>query len=110
VLTLNLTPDRFPYFASVAASLNIKSVELVADTTLASINAVHASPAPLAPPILNFTKDGYYGTTLRLILDYSASKKASGTWTITNPKTNPPLTGVQINDLIGIVHYEGSLV
>jgi hypothetical protein len=110
VLTLNLTPDRFPYFASVAASLKIKSVELVADTTLASINAVHASPAPLAPPTLNFTKDGYYGTMLRLILDYSASKKATGTWTITNPKTNPPLIGVQINDLIAIVHYEVSLV
>ncbi len=110
VLTLNLTRDRFPYFASVAPSLKIKSLELVADTALASINAIHASPAPIAPPTLNFTKDGYYGAMLRLILDYSASKKDSGTWTITNPKANPPLTSVQINDLIVIVHYEVSLV
>jgi hypothetical protein len=110
VLTLNLIRDRFPYFASVAPALKIKSVELVADTTLASINAIQAAPAPLAPPILDFTKDGYYGTMLRLILDYSASKKDSGTWTITNPKVNPPLTSAQINDLLLIVHYEVSLI
>jgi hypothetical protein len=47
---------------------------------------------------------------LRLILDYSGSKKDSGVWTITNPKSNPPLTGAQINDLIMIAHYEVSLV
>jgi hypothetical protein len=47
---------------------------------------------------------------LRLILDYSASKKASGTWTITNPKANPPLSSDQLNDLYLIVHYEVSLV
>ena len=47
---------------------------------------------------------------LRLSLDYSASKKDSGTWTITNPKANPPLTSAQINDLALIVHYEVSLV
>lgn len=37
---------------------------------------------------------------LRLILDYSASKKDAGTWTITNLKTNPPLASGTINDLI----------
>src|ERR1700693_3500532 len=108
VLTLKLTRDRFPYFASVAPTLKIKSVELVADTSLAAINAIKAAPAPPAPPTLNFTKDGYYGTMLRLVLDYSGSKKNSGTWTITNPKANPLLTGAQINDLIAIVHYEVS--
>ena len=109
-LTLNLTRDRFPYFASVAPTLKIKSVELVADTSLASINAIKALPAPAAPPILNFTKDAYYGNMLRLILDYSGSKKDSGTWTITNPKANPPLTANGMNDLLVIVHYEVSLV
>jgi len=78
----------------------------VADTDLASINAIKAAPAPLTPPTLNFTKDAYYGSMLRLILDYSSSKKDSGTWTITNPKTNPLLTTGQIQDLIIIAHYE----
>lgn len=109
VLTLNLTRDRFPYFASLAPALKIKSVELVADTTLASIGAIHAAPPPPTPPALTFTKDGYYGTMLRSILDYSTSKKDSGTWTITNPKSNPPLTSDQVNDLIVIVHYEVTL-
>jgi hypothetical protein len=111
VLTLNLTRDRFPYFASVAPTLKIKSIELVADTSLAAINKITAAPAPPAPPPpFNFTKDGYYGSMLRLILDYSASKKNSGVWTITNPKANPPLTADQVNDLFLIVHYEVSLV
>ncbi len=110
VLTLNLTRDRFPYFASVAPTLKIRQLELVADTTLASINTIHATPAPLTPPTLNFTKDNYYGPMLRLILDYAPSKKDSGTWTITNPKANPALTSAQINDLIVIAHYELSLV
>jgi hypothetical protein len=110
VLTLNLTRDRFPYFASVASTLKIKSIELVADTSLAAINKITAAPAPPAPPTLNFTKDGYYGNMLRLILDYSGSKKDSGVWTITNAKANPPLASAQINDLIVIVHYEVSLV
>ncbi len=110
VLMLNLSRDRFPYFASVAPALKIKSLELVADTDLASINAIKATPAPLTPPTLNFTKDAYYGTMLRLTLDYSSSKKDGGTWTITNPKTNPLLTAGQINDLIVIAHYEVTLV
>src|SRR3984957_2748541 len=106
VLTLNLTRDRFPYFASVAPSLKIKQLELVADTGLASINAIQAAPTPLTPPTLNFTKDNYYGSMLRLILDYTTSAKDSGTWTITTPKANPPLANAQINDLIVIARYE----
>jgi hypothetical protein len=34
-----------------------------------------ATPTPLNPAPLNFTKDNYYGSMLRLVLDYSASKK-----------------------------------
>jgi hypothetical protein len=109
VLTLNLTRDRFPYFASVAPSLKLTSLELVADTTLTTINAIQVTPPPVTPPTLNFTKDGYYGTMLRLIVDYSTSKKDSGTWTITNPKANPALSSAQLNDLIVIAHYQVSL-
>jgi hypothetical protein len=68
-----------------------------------------ATPTPLNPAPLNFTKDNYYGSMLRLVLDYSASKKDSGVWTITNPKANPVLTGAQLSDMIVIVHYEISL-
>jgi len=108
VLTLNLTRDRFPYFASVATGLKIKQIELIADTSLASINAIQATPAPLTPATLTFTKDNYYGAMLRLILDYSTSKKDSGTWTITNPKANAALPTGQLNDLIVVAHYEVS--
>jgi hypothetical protein len=109
VLTLNLTKDRFPYFAAVAPSLKIASLELVADASLPSINAIQVAPLPPAPPMMNLTQDGHYGRMLRLVLDYSAAKPNSGTWTITNPKVNAALHGAEVNDLIIIVHYEVSL-
>jgi hypothetical protein len=86
-----------------AARVTIRHAQ-VADTDLTSINAIQAAPAALTPPTLNFTKD--YGSMLRLILDYTTSTKDSGTWTITNPKANPPLANAQINNLIVIAHYE----
>ncbi|SOE87376.1 virulence plasmid A protein [Burkholderia sp. YR290] len=110
VLALNIARERFPYFASFATALKIKSIELVVDTTLATVNAIQVTPAPVNPAPLNFTKDGYYGPMLRLVLDYSTSSKDAGTWTITNVKTNPALSGDEIHDLIVIVHYEVSLV
>jgi hypothetical protein len=109
-LTLNLRRDRFPYFASIAPALKITRLELAADTSLASINAIKVAPPPTSPATLNFTNDGVYGTLLRLVLDYSVSKKDAGTWTITNPKTNPPLANSTMNDLILIAHYEVTLV
>lgn len=106
VLNLNIGKDRFPYFASVAPNLKIRSVELVADSSLASINGIQVTPTPLNTLPLNMTADGYYNTMLRLILDYSASKKDPGTWKVTNVAANPRLTSDQINDLIIIIHYE----
>jgi len=108
VLSLNITRDRFPYFASVAANLKIRSIELVADSSVSPINAIQVAPAPLNAPPLNLTADGYYGTMPRLILDYSAAKKNPGVWTITNPAANTRLTGDQVNDLLILVHYEVS--
>jgi hypothetical protein len=46
---------------------------------------------------------------LRLVLDYTASKKDAGVWTITNPKANAPLTSAVIDDLVAIIHYEVGL-
>jgi hypothetical protein len=108
VLSLNITRDRFPYFSSVAANLKIRSIELVADSSVSPINAIQVAPAPLNAPPLNLTADGYYGTMPRLILDYSAAKKNPGAWTITNPAANARLTGDQVNDLLILVHYEVS--
>jgi hypothetical protein len=106
VLTLTLTRDRFPYFASVATNLKIKSIELVADSSLASINGLQVAPSPTNAPPLNLTADGYYGPMLRLILNFAS--KTPGTWTITNPVANPRLTSGQLADMIVIVHYEVS--
>jgi hypothetical protein len=105
VLTLNISKDRFPYFASVAPNLKITSVELVADTSLASINGIQVTPTPLNTPPLKMTA-GPYSTMLWLSLDYSASKKDPGTWKVTNVAANPRLTSDQLNDLIIIIHYE----
>jgi hypothetical protein len=77
----------------------------VADTTLSSIPAIQVVPTSTNAPPLNIS-DGFYAPMLRLILDYAA--KAPGTWTITNPHTNPRLTSDKVSDLIVIVHYEVS--
>jgi hypothetical protein len=104
-----MTRDRFPYFASVAPSLKIKGLELVAESSLAAINGIQITPKPSTPATLNLSKDAYYGSMLRLKADYAA-KPDTGTWTITNPKANPPLTAAGVNDLLLIAHYEVSLV
>lgn len=109
VLALDMTRDRFPYFASVAPTLKIKSLELVADSSLAAINAIQVAPKPSAPAALTLTKDAYYGSMLRLKMDYAAKPNA-GTWTITNPKANLPLTADQVSDLCLIAYYEVSMV
>jgi hypothetical protein len=103
-LTLNMDADRFPYFASMV-NIKIRKVELVADTTLSSIPAIQVVPAPGNTSPLNIS-DAYYAPMLRLVLDYGG--KPPGTWTITNPATNPRLASDKVNDLIVIVHYEVS--
>jgi hypothetical protein len=105
VLTMNLSLDRFPYFAATAQSLKIVKIELVADTGKA-VTGVQVAPAP---PAAILAADHYYGTTARLILDYTTAKKNCGAWTITVPKADP-LTSADISDLIAIVQYELTLI
>jgi hypothetical protein len=105
VIDLEITKDRFPYFAN-AATLKITRVELIADASVTAINAINVTPAPLNPPPLNISGDGYYGANLRLVLDYTTSKKNPGTWTLRNVAANPRLTRDKIDDLIVIVNYE----
>ncbi|GGF50197.1 hypothetical protein GCM10011611_65750 [Aliidongia dinghuensis] len=108
VLTLDLGRDRFPYFAAAASGLKIKQLELVADAA-ALTQAIQVSPVPSKPPApLKFTNDGVYAGMLRLVLDYPSGPD-SGTWTITNPKANTPLTAQTIEDLAVIVHYSVTL-
>ena len=82
---------------------------MVADTSLTTINAVSIAPAPPASSTLNFTSDGVYERRRDRSHD-STSKKDAGTWKITNPKANTPLTGTTMNDLVLIAHYEVALV
>jgi hypothetical protein len=103
-LDLNITADRFPYFASVA-NIKIQSIELIADTALTAINGITMTPAPTNAP-LNLIQDNAYGTLLRLVLKYSG--QSPGTWVLKNPVANPRLTQAQLNDLIVIVHYQVS--
>ena len=103
-LDLNITPDRFPYFASVA-NIKIQSIELIADTTLTAINGIKVTPVPTNTP-LNLIQDSAYGTLPRLILKYGG--QATGTWVLKNPAANARITADQLNDLIVIVHYQVS--
>jgi hypothetical protein len=103
-LDLDLTPDRFPYFAS-AATIKIQSIELIADTALTAINGLAVTPVPTNAP-LNLIQDNAYGMLPRLVLKYSG--QSPGTWVIKNPVANPRLIQAQLNDLIVIVHYQVS--
>jgi hypothetical protein len=100
-LNLDLTADRFPYFASVA-TIKIQSIELIADTALTAINGITVTPVPTNTP-LNLIQDNAYGTLLRLVLKYGG--QSPGTWVTRNPAANPRVTPAQLNDLIVIVHY-----
>lgn len=106
VLSLNIATDKFPYFASMA-HIKIKKVELIADTTLSTIN-VQVTPTPHNTPPPDMTQNGYT-PMLSLILDYSANKQDPGVWKITNVAANTRLTNDNLNDLIVIVHYDISL-
>ncbi len=106
-LDLKLDPSRFPYFAA-ASTILIKSVELVANSTLSSISGITVTPAPLNASPLTLSQDDVYGSMLRLVLDYSTSAKPTGTWVIKNPAAKPRITADQIKDLIVLVHYQVS--
>jgi len=100
-LDLGITADRFPYFASVS-TIRIKSIELIADTTLTHIDGITVTPVPTNSP-LNLIQDNAHKTLPRLVVKYSG--QSPGTWIIKNPAANPRLTAAQLVDLIVIVHY-----
>ena len=107
VLTLNLDNSKFPLFVQ-GKIIKIRSIELVADSTIAPVNNIQLIPPSSAPDSLNLTATGIYGTCLSVSKDYSSTKKDPGTWIILNPVANPRLTEGAFNNLVIIVHYEVS--
>jgi hypothetical protein len=105
VLTLNLDNTRFPLFVQGKA-IKIKSIELVADSSVTPLNNLQAISPVLDAVSLNLTATGIYGSFLSASVDYGNSKKDPGTWLIKNAVANPRLTDSSLNNLVIIVHYE----
>lgn len=111
VFTLNLDASRFPLFAQ-GKTIKIKSIELVADSAGAAINNLHYTPASTTD-VISLTNTGAYNNWANATIEYGSSKKDPGTWTITNPVSNPRLTDsnpqgtdILIKNMAIIVHYE----
>jgi hypothetical protein len=111
VLTLNLDASRFPLFAQ-GKTIKIKSMELVVDTASKPVNNLQYSPVSTTGAI-SLTNTGAYGNWANATIDYNSNKKDPGTWTITNPVSNPRLTDsnpqgtdILIKNMAIIVYYE----
>lgn len=104
VLSLMLTSDRFPFFASIK-NIKINAVEVIADnsldTSVTSINNLQVlSPANSITHNLGVGSYGPYpGAT------YNFSNQATGSWKVVNSHTNPRVSKDKIRDLVLIVHY-----
>jgi hypothetical protein len=106
ILSLNLSPDRFPFFAA-SGNIAIKTVELVADNSnnlsLTAVNNLQV----ISPANVNLTgslKQAGYGNFPTA--SYGFSNQKTGTWQVINSHTNhSPLTSDLIKDLVLIVHY-----
>ena len=104
VLSLMLTSDRFPFFASIK-NIKINAVEVIADnsldTSVTNINNLQVlSPANSITHNLGVGSYGPYpGAT------YNFSNQATGSWKVVNSHTNPRVSKDKIRDLVLIVHY-----
>jgi hypothetical protein len=110
VLTLNIPPERFPYFAQKISGKNlaVTGIELFADT-----NAPYTPFGGLVLTAPGSTKNlaalatgPVYGNLLYGGADYSAAPELTGSWALRNPAANPVLTRDVINDVIIVVHYK----
>jgi hypothetical protein len=111
VFTLNLDASRFPLFAQ-GKTIKIRSLELIVDTATKPVNNLQYSQAS-ATGTISLTNTGAYGNWANATIDYNSSKKDPGTWTITNPISNPRLTDsnpqgtdILIKNMAIIVHYD----
>jgi Tc toxin complex TcA C-terminal TcB-binding domain/Neuraminidase-like domain/Salmonella virulence plasmid 28.1kDa A protein len=111
VLSLNLTPERFPYLAQ-AANIKVDSVELVADAEN-PINNLELDVAAAAVATKNLTQDNIYGSFMHASIA-SVNKTlspANTAWSIKYPQTaslpnSSPLTEDNLSDLLILLHYE----
>ena len=111
VLSLNVTPDRFPFFAQLG-NIKVVSLDLVADTA----NPVNNMELDIAAAVIgtqNLTADAVYGNYMHGNFG-SVNKNVTGpnaAWTIRYPQAaslpnNSPLTEGNLGDLILLVHYQ----
>jgi hypothetical protein len=106
VLSLNLSPDRFPYFAA-SGNISIKTVELVADNSnnpaLTAVNNVQVvSPANVK--LTGSLQQAGYGNFPTASFGFSNQKE--GLWQVINSHTNnSPLTSDTVKDMVLIIHY-----
>ena len=103
LMEIDLT-DRFPYFTK-GTTLKIKRVELIADTSVATINNLSVLNLSGSNDV-NLTSDSVFGTLLHGMQDYGAAKKDPGKWKIKNVAANPVLGPDLINDLFVVFYYE----
>lgn len=105
VLSLNLGKDRFPIFTK-PKTVKIKSVHLVAESSLALLNGlILKSPAPTTDT-LNLSASGIYGNMLSASKDYGGSKKNPGIWELRNPVANVRITENELSNLAIVIQYE----
>jgi hypothetical protein len=105
VFTIDLNITRFPFFVQ-KKGIKITAVELISDSSLATINGLQLiSPDP-ATDTVNLVSGGSFGKLLHAAKDYTGSEKAPGVWMIKNPVANTRLTDKEVSNLIIIVHYE----
>ena len=105
VLILNLTSDRLPFFTQ-GRIITIKSVDIIADSTLAPVNNLIIDPVPSSPANPQSLKpDKVYGNFVRTSVNYTSGNQLPLSWKLINKASNARLTAAQLNDTIIIVHY-----
>jgi hypothetical protein len=105
VLTLDLSPLRFPFFVQ-KKKIGITGINLVADSTLADINGLQLVFPDNTTDTIGLTADGKYGNWLHGSKDYSQNKKSPGVWNMKNPVTNARISEDQLKNLVIVVYYE----
>lgn len=106
ILSVNLSPDRFPYFAS-EGNISINTIELVADnsnnpglTTLNNLQVV--SPANVE--VSGSLKQAGYGSFPAASFVFTNQK--DGLWQVVNKHTNNSLlSSSMLKDILLIVHF-----
>lgn len=104
VLSLNLTADRFPFFAG--KTIKINAVEIIADnsnnTALTTLNNIQViSPSNIA--LTNSLAVSKYGSFLSNTYNFTNQKP--GTWKLVNSHSNTAISNDVIKDLNIILHY-----